>query len=218
MNEPIKILVCDDHAMVRAGIIALIEQQPDMQVLGQAVDATDARHKAASLQPDVVLLDLSMPGGGGLAAIGEIRAVSPASRVLCVTMHDDPAYARRAKANGSTGYLVKSAGDGELVAAIRAVSAGVMHFSRSVMQKAISGGHEIDGVEKLSRREREVLLQLARGHTQREVAEMLGVSVKTVQTYRGRVASKLSLPTRAAMVKFAMASGLLEETAAEQSR
>ena len=210
----IRILVCDEHAMVRAGICALIEQQPDMRVVGEAVDGDDAIAKASRLRPDVVLLDLSMPGRSGLSAIGELRRNCPATQVLCVTMHDDPAYARRAHEQGSTGYLVKSAGDGELVAAIRAVSAGVPHFSRTVSTRKESGRYELAGLDQLSGREREVLVMLAHGHTQREIADMLGLSVKTVQTYRARLATKLGVPTRAAMVKFAIAAGLLDEPGA----
>lgn len=207
----IRILVCDDHAMVRAGICALIEQQPDMNVVGEATDGDDAIAKAARLRPDVILLDLSMPGRTGLSAIQELRERCPDTRILCVTMHDDPAYARRAHAYGATGYLLKSAGDGELVAAIRAVSANIQHYSTSVSPRRESGRYELATLEQLSGREREVLAHLAHGHTQREIGDMLGLSVKTVQTYRARLATKLNVANRAEMVRYAIAAGLLDE-------
>ncbi len=215
MND-IRILVCDDHAMVRAGICALIQQQPDMSVVGEAVDGDDAIRKTERLSPDVVLLDLSMPARNGLSAIGDIRDASPATQILCVTMHDDPAYVRRAQQAGSSGYLVKSAGDGELVAAIRAVSAGMRHFTPRRLRH-VSERYEVQQPEldTLSGREREVLALLARGHTQREIGDMLHLSVKTVQTYRARLTQKLGLATRAELVRFAIASGLLDEALTE---
>lgn len=209
----IRVMIVDDHSIVRAGIRALIGRETDMNVVGEAIDGDDALRKVARCRPNVVLLDLSMPGRGGLDVIGPLRETWQPGKVLCFTMHDDPEWARKVHAAGGSGYLVKTAGDGELVGAIRAVSAGMKHFSlaRPIWAGVDATKDPSARLAELSKREREVLHLLAHGHTQREIGDRIGVSGKTIQTYRSRIAGKLELNTRAEMVRFAMACGLLDE-------
>jgi len=212
MSEKIRVLVADDHAILRSGLRLLIDAEPDLAVVGEAGDFGEAIRLATSLHPDVVTLDLSMPGGSGLASIERLRAAAPAARVLVLTMHDDPAYVRSALAVGASVYVAKSAADDALIGAIRSV-----HRGRLFVDVPGVGGGEVPGpkasgetpLERLSAREREVLGLLALGHTNRAIAERLGLSTKTVETYRARVLEKLGLETRADLTRVALDLGIL---------
>lgn len=215
----IHVVIADDHAVLRAGLRMLINAQPDMEVIGEAADGVGAVEMAREAQPDVILLDLGMPEHGGLQAIAKIRQVSPPTRVLVLTMHDDPAYLRFVLAEGGAGYVVKSAADTELLEAIRAVANGRLFVNvsldESVTKNAVeqkAAGAEVKPKlppPTLSDREREVLELIAKGHTNREVADKLALSVKTVEAYRARLMDKLSLRTRAELVRYALELGLL---------
>ncbi|MEZ4270296.1 MAG: response regulator transcription factor [Myxococcota bacterium] len=211
----IRILVADDHAVLRAGLRSFLGAQPDMDVIAEAADGTEVVAKAAQLRPDVVLLDLSMPKLCGLQAISQIRAASEETRVLVLTMYDNQEYMRSSLAAGSSGYLVKSADDSELLAAIRAVHQGRSYVDVSLGEGGLpsvflSGGADAPLLQMLSNRERQVLEFVALGHTNREVAGLLRVSVKTVETYRGRVLDKLGLRSRAELVRYAIEVGIFE--------
>lgn len=213
----IRVLLADDHPVVRAGIRTLVAAQPDMEIVGEANDGVTAVELAERLRPDVLILDLSMPRLGGLSAIRFIAAKAPEARVLVLTMHDDPTYLRQALAQGAAGYLVKKAADIELVAAIRAVKRGETYVHSALTSSLVELAVDLPGEKKaaadrldtLSAREREVLLLLVRGHTNLQVAEALAVSVKTVETYRARLLDKLGLRSRAELVQYALDRGLL---------
>ncbi len=215
----IRILLADDHAVLRAGLRALLDGQPDMEVVGEAADGQEALDKARALQPDVVLLDLTMPGVDGLEALRQIRDLSPSARVLVLTMHDDRRYLRQALNSGASGYVLKRAAEAELLSAIRAVQAGGTYLhpdhARAMLDGMVNkrrGGRESDDrYELLSPREREVLRLIALGHTNAQVGEMLFISTKTVETYKARLMQKLGLRGRAALVRYALQRGLLSE-------
>ncbi len=216
--KKIRILVTDDHAVVRAGLRMLINSQPDMEVVGEAADGREAIRQAKTLLPDIVLLDLSMPGMGGIAAVEQMGKDCPEVRVLVLTMHEDPAYLQQALKAGASGYLVKRAADTELVAAIRALTRGEVYVHSSLTGALLEmafdpkgGGRPEDHLRDLSRREIEVLRLLALGHTNRQIADKLFLSVKTIETYRARLMEKLQVSTRAALVRFAMQHGLLSQ-------
>lgn len=221
MTRPIRVLIADDHAVLRAGLRMLIEAQKDMEVAGEAGDGDEAARQAKALGPDIVLMDLSMPGPRSGNAIREVLRSRPTTRVLVLTMHDDPAYLAAAIAAGASGYVVKKVADSELLTAIRAVYAGrtfvdVTH-AEAVNGVSLQRGGETATLpaKALSRREREVLRLLAQGNTNREVADTIGVSVKTVETYRTRLKEKLGLKSRPELYRFAVESGILETESVE---
>lgn len=209
----IRVLIADDHAVLRAGLRVLIDAQPDMEVVGEAADGEEAARKAVDMRPDVALIDITMPGSGGIKAIGRIMDACPQTRVLVLTMHDVPGYLRSALAAGATGYVVKRAADSELLSAIRGV-----HRGRTVLDPALATAVVQGALGKkaspgqpanpLSPREREVLDLVAQGYTNQQVADRLGLSVKTVETYRARLVEKLGLRSRADLVRYALDSGL----------
>lgn len=216
----IRIVIADDHAILRAGLRSLLNVQPDMDVVAEATDGNEAVDRATEHKPDVLLLDLSMPKAGGLSAIGRVREGSPKTRILVLTMHDDQAYLRSVLEAGGAGYLVKRAADTELLAAIRAVHEGGSYIDVSLgsaelkrVYGATSKGEEasdVPPVSVLSDRERQVLELVAMGHTHKEIAHSLSVSVKTVETYRLRLSEKLGLRSRAELVRYAINLGLMD--------
>lgn len=210
------ILLVDDHAVLRAGLRLLLDGQPDLRVIGEAEDVRTAVVQATTLQPDLILLDLSLTGSSGLAAIPALRTVAPHSRILVLTMHDDEGYVRQALAAGANGYVLKRAADAELIAAIRAVLRGELYIhpalTRQLLEDLLPQTPALNPWESLSEREREVLLLVARGYTAAEIAEQLSLSPKTVETYRTRGMEKLGLRSRAALVQYALNHNLLTPT------
>jgi DNA-binding NarL/FixJ family response regulator len=210
----IRILLADDHAVLRTGLRMLIGSQRDLEVVGEASDGDEAVRKAAVLRPDVALVDITMPGSGGIKAIERIRQAAPATRVLVLTMHDVPAYLRAALAAGATGYVVKRAADSDLLAAIRDVHRGRTVLDPALSARVVQGGVRRRGPASptatalLSQREREVLELVAQGYTNQQIADHLGLSVKTVETYRARLVEKLGLQSRAELVRYALDSGV----------
>ncbi len=216
----IRILLADDHAILRAGLKALLNAQPDMQVVGEAATGEEAVRVAQAEQPDIVLMDISMGEAGGVAATREVLRVCPATRVLMLTMHDDVAYVQQALDAGALGYVLKRAADSELLAAIRAAQRGETFLYPSVATLLVDDylrmkkTGEVVASESsvtLTAREREVLTQIAQGYSNHEIAERLTVSVKTVETHKARIQEKLGLRTRAELVRYAMQKGLLKE-------
>jgi two-component system response regulator NreC len=220
----IRVLIADDHAVLRAGLKLLINAQSDMAVVGEAGDGDSTVRSAQATAPNVVLLDLSMPGTRSTQTIEQLVRVAPSARVLVLTMHDDAVYMQAALQAGASGYIVKKAADVELLTAIRAVHQGRsfvdltrpgepapgQEIRRRVSRDSPSAGHP----RPLSRREAEVLRLLAQGHTNQEAADRLGVSVKTIETHRKRLSDKLGLKSRAQLFRFAVEVGLLEGDAA----
>lgn len=219
MNK-IRLLVADDHPVVRAGLRMLLGAQPDMEVVGEAVDGATAVERALELRPDVVVMDITMRGTNGLAATREIVKRIPQTKVLILTMHDSEEYLRQTLEAGATGYVLKQAADTELAVAIRAVQRGEIYlypaFTRVLLRdltpnRDTDGQAQRDSYELLSPREKEVLRMVALGHTNRKIADQLFLSVKTIETYRARVMEKLNLRTRAALVRYALLRGLLDD-------
>jgi two-component system response regulator NreC len=196
-------LIADDHAVLRAGLRMLLGAQTDMEVVGEAGDGTEASRKARELQPDVVLMDLTMPGPRSGDVIRQVLSAAPKTHVLILTMHDDPAYLASAMAAGAAGYVVKKVADSELVSAIRAV-----HGGRTFVD--LTQSLDPPSPKDLSRREREVLRLLAQGHSNQQIADRIRVSVKTVETHRTRLSVKLGLKGRAELYRFAVESGILD--------
>lgn len=217
--DKIRILLADDHAVVRAGLRMIIDAQPDMAVIGEAADGREAIEQAERLLPDMVLLDLTMPGLGGLSALAVIRQKAPGAKILVLTIHDDESYLRRVLETGGSGYVVKKAADTELLSAIRAVKRDEIYIHSSLTRGLLQGEFEqsvkgrragaLNCFADLSEREKEVLHLLARGYTNRQIAEALFLSVKTIETYRARLMEKLRLRTRAELVRYAFRTGLL---------
>jgi len=218
--DTIRVMIADDHAILRAGLRSLLALQEDMELIAEAIDGQDAVNKAQENRPDVLLMDITMPGMNGIEALKHVRKVSPESRVLILTMHDDHAYLRSVLAAGGSGYLVKRAADTELLAAIRTVHQGRSYIDvglennqlQAVLDNEEQESTDAGGrsLETLSERERQVLELVALGYTHKEVGEELSVSVKTVETYRSRLSEKLGLRSRAELVKFALDRGLLD--------
>jgi two-component system, NarL family, response regulator NreC len=204
----IRVLVVDDHALFRAGIRARLEQEGDIIPVGEAGSAEQAVVKARALQPDVVLLDLLLPRRSGCEAIRDLSSASSQAKVLVVSSQASPSSVREAIAAGASGYVPKRASDGELVAAIRRIAAGERYVDPDLGAQLVAA----DGtpaLDPLTERERDVLHLLALGYTNQEIGKKLFISVRTVDTHRAHVMRKLRLATRAELVLFALANGLI---------
>lgn len=212
-----RILIADDHAVLRSGLRLLLGSSGEFEVVGEASSGLETLTLAEQLQPDLILLDLSMPALGGLDALPTLRKIAPNSRILILTMHDDPQYLRQALKQGANGYILKKAADSDLFSAIRAVLRGEMYvhssMTRALLEEMLPKaqmGEDQNLWASLSEREREVLKRVALGYTNAEIAEQLNLSPKTVETYRARGMEKLGLRTRAALVKFALQEGIID--------
>jgi len=215
-GSKIRVLIADDHAILRAGLRMLIDSQADMEVVAEGKDGLDAIEMVRRARPDVAILDLTMPRSGGLDAIDKIVKSDPAPQVLLLTMHEEPAYLRTALAAGAAGYVLKKSVDGDLLSAIRAVHRGRRYVDPEFADVLVSDalGHKVRKSEKgttnvLSEREFQVLKLVAEGFSSREIAEQIYVSTKTVEAYRARFASKLGLHSRADIVQYALNVGFL---------
>jgi DNA-binding NarL/FixJ family response regulator len=204
----ISVLIVDDHALFRAGLRCRLELELDITPVGEAATAAQAVSKARALQPDLVLLDLLLPGTSGHEAIPELTKVSPRSRVLVVSSQAAPSSVRQALSAGAAGYVPKRASDEELVAAIRQVAAGEGYVDPDLGAKLVVPDR-LAALEPLSERERDILQLLALGYTNQEIGRKRFISVRTVDTHRGHIMRKLGLETRAELVLFALANGLL---------
>jgi two-component system response regulator NreC len=219
MAEPenITVVLADDHAVLRSGLRALLDAEPDIEVVGEAGDGEAAIELVKNLRPAVVVMDLSMPGKGGLAATREIVAGVPETRVLVLTMHDDEQYLYHVLEAGGQGYVVKSSADTDLLSAIRTVAHGGVFVYAPAAAHILKGYVETSGMPDpskkggLSEREVEVLQLTAEGFTNQEIADKLFLSRKTVDSYRSRIMDKLNLQHRSELVRYALQKGLLHE-------
>ncbi|MBL8095606.1 MAG: response regulator transcription factor [Anaerolineales bacterium] len=218
MDRPIRVLLVDDHRVVRLGLRTLLESEFDIDVIGEAGNGVEAVAAAQALLPTVVVMDISMPEMDGLEATRRIRATCPDTHILILTVHAQERYLFPVLKAGGSGYVLKSTVDTELIEAIRAVATGGAFLYPSAQRMVLEdylartrSGAEQDAYERLSEREREVLKLLALGHTAAEIAEQLSLSPKSVETYRARIMEKLDLDSRPALVKYALARGLLTD-------
>ncbi|MBI3169709.1 MAG: response regulator transcription factor [Chloroflexi bacterium] len=216
MNSSIRVLLADDHAVLRSGLRLLLTSQNEFEVVGEASSGIETLSLAEELQPDLILLDLSMPALGGLDALPALRKLVPSTRILILTMHDDPQYLRQALKHGASGYVLKKAVDAELLSAMRSVLRGEVYVHPSMTRILLEdmlperqSTNKNDSWGSLSDREQAVLKMVALGHTSTEIAEQLSLSAKTVETYRARGMEKLGLRTRASLVKFVLHEGLM---------
>jgi two-component system, NarL family, response regulator NreC len=211
----IRVLIVDDHAVLRSGLHLLLDAQSDIEVVGEAGDVKEAIFEARDKKPDVVLMDVVMPGQTGIEGVPLVLKEAPGAKVLVLSMQDDPRYVHEAFAAGAAGYILKEAVDAEVVGAIQRVAAGEHYVHPALGARLIAAEAEAKAREEadpLSDREREVLRLLALGHTNQEIAKMLYISVRTAETHRSHIMQKLRLATRAELVRYAIDQGLLEES------
>jgi two-component system response regulator NreC len=212
MQKKIRILLADDHAVVRQGFRMILAGQPDMEIVGEAGNGREAVELAEKLQPDVVVMDVAMPELNGIEATRRLATSAPRARVLALSMHKDSVYVREILRAGARGYLLKDAIDRDLLAAVRAVSVGEGYLSPAISDAVLSDyrKHVTDPIDLLTSREREVLQMIAEGKTNKEIATTLNLSVYTVDAHRGHIMDKLNLHSISELVRFAIRNGLAE--------
>jgi DNA-binding NarL/FixJ family response regulator len=215
MSESIRILLADDHAVLRAGLKALLDTEPDFEVVGEAGTGEEALDQAKALQPDIVVMDLSMPGAGGLEATRQISALDQGTRVLVLTMHAEEEFLLPVLEAGGSGYVRKTSADEDLAHALRTVARDEVFLYPSAAKLLLQRYKDADAederspLKKLTERERKVLALTAEGFSSSEIGQQLFISPKTVDTYRSRVMEKLGLSHRTELVRFALRTGLL---------
>lgn len=211
------VLIADDHALVREGIAAFLKLCDDIEVVAEATDGLEAIEKAKKFNPDVVLMDISMPKLGGLEATIEIKKMNPDIRILVLTQYDDKEYVSRFLKAGVSGYILKRAVGSELVSAIRAVNRGEFYLFSSIASNVVAEylGKERekameDPYERLTDREKQVLKLLAEGSTHKEIGDMLAISTKTVIAHQTNISEKLGIGSRTGLIKFAIQRGIIK--------
>jgi two-component system, NarL family, response regulator NreC len=212
----IRTVIVDDHAVVRTGLRLLLEAEEDIEVVAEAGDAREAIFEARAKKPDVILLDVVMPGRSGLEAIPDLMKESPESKILVLSMQDDAAYVREAFGSGASGYVLKEAADAEVVEAVREVAEGRRYVHPVLGARLVAADADERAkveADPLSEREHEILRLLALGHTNQEIANSLYLSVRTVETHRAHIMQKLRISTRAELVRYAIDHGMLEASA-----
>jgi two-component system, NarL family, response regulator NreC len=211
--KAIRVLVVDDHAVVRTGLRRVLDAEKDIETVGEASNAERAVFEALEHQPDVVLMDVVMPGKSGIEGMPALLQAVPEARVLILSMQDDPHYVREAFEAGASGYVLKEAADTDVVEAVRAVASGARYVHPALGAKLVAAETEERKraeSDPLSEREREVLRLLALGHTNQEIAALLYISVRTAETHRAHIMQKLSLSSRAELVRYALDHGLID--------
>ncbi|HET6516247.1 MAG TPA: response regulator transcription factor [Thermodesulfovibrionales bacterium] len=212
-----RVLIADDHAMVREGIVAFLRLCDDIEVVGEAADGLEAVEKTGKLRPDVIIMDINMPRFGGLEATLEVKRMSPETKILVLTQYDDKEYISRFLNAGVSGYLLKKAVGSDLITALRAVSKGETYLHPSVASEVVAGFLKKDGshcvedpYERLTDREKQVLKLVAEGYTHKEIADLLNISVKTVIAHQTNLSEKLDIHARAGLIKFAIQRGIIK--------
>jgi DNA-binding NarL/FixJ family response regulator len=221
MTTPIRILLADDHALVRAGIRALLQNLPEVEVVAEAGDGREALRLIEQYQPDLVLMDIAMPGLNGLEAAARLKKDFPGARLIILSMHTNEEYVWQALQSGARGYLLKDANLSELEIAVQAVMRGEMYLSPAVSRQVVDdyiqrvggqtgeGGEEPGGQVRLTPRQREILQLIAEGHTTQAIAQTLNISVKTVETHRAQLMERLDIHDVAGLVRYAIRIGLV---------
>jgi len=212
-----RVLIVDDHALVREGITAFLKMCDDIEVVAEASDGLEAIEKVKKIHPDIILMDISMPKLGGFEAVTEIKKIAPHAKILILTQYDDKEYISRFLKAGVSGYLLKKAVGSDLITAIRAVSRGELYLHPSITSEVVAGylrrGKQVivkDPYEKLTDREKQVLKLVAEGHTHKEIAELLNISVKTVIAHQTNISEKLDMHTKSDLIKFAIQKGIIK--------
>lgn len=209
-----RVFLADDHAVVREGLRLLVDAQPDMEVVGEAGDGESAWRQAKELQPDIVLMDVSMPELNGVKATERLKVVAPNIKVVALSAYSDAAHVRQLLASGASSYVLKQTASEELIRAIRIVANGGVYLDPTIAGKVVQGCIDPGSLDKgqgsLSEREHEVLLSVARGFTNAEIAGRMHISIKTVETHKSRLMQKLDLHTRADLVSYALKQGWLQ--------
>jgi two-component system, NarL family, nitrate/nitrite response regulator NarL len=212
-KQIIKVLVADDHPVVRKGLQTCLAKQPKLRIVGEAADGDEALRKARELSPDVVLMDISMPGMNGLAVTEVLRRELPQMKVLVLSVHSNKQYIFRVIQAGAHGYVSKEAPPEELLRAIESVYGGEPHFSediaRAALSEFVSSGGKKEPFAQLTIREREVLVLIAEGQSNKEIADKLGIGVRTIETHRERIMRRLNIHSVAGLTKYAIANGLI---------
>jgi len=209
----IRVLVVDDHAIVRSGLRRVLDAEPDIETVSEAENADRAVFEAMEHKPDIVLMDVVMPGKSGIEGLPALLQAVPTVQVLILSMQDDPRYVREAFEAGASGYVLKEAADTEVITAVRAVAAGERYVHPALGARLLAAEVEERKraeADPLSEREREVLRLLALGHTNQEIAKLLYISVRTAETHRAHIMQKLRLSSRAELVRYALENGLIE--------
>jgi two-component system, NarL family, response regulator NreC len=210
--KKIRILLADDHAVVRHGFRRILDAQTDLEVVGEVSNGRDAVEQAGALQPDLIIMDVTMPELNGIEATRRIAEIVPRARVLALSMHRDSVYVREILRAGARGYLLKDSSEADLVAAVRAVAQGEGYLSPAVSEAVLSDyrKHVTNPIDLLTSREREVLQLVAEGRTNKEIATSLNLSVYTVEAHRGKIMEKLNLHSASELVRFAIRNGLID--------
>ena len=217
MTRPVRVLLVDDHAVLRAGLRLLLDTEIDIEVVGEAENGRQAMQLAQKINPDVIILDLTMPGQGGLDTLKTLRLLNPDCRILVLTMHKDEGYLRRALAAGALGYVLKQSDDQELLVALRAVARDEIYIPPALAPAILGNlipqpiGETATPKTSLSEREEQVIRLVAQGYTSHEVADQLHLAVTSVETYRSRAMQKLNLRGRVQLVQYALKVGWLGE-------
>ncbi len=211
-----RVLIADDHVIVREGLRALLETQADIEVVGEATDGEEAVNKTREVQPDIVLMDITMPGMNGLEATRQIRQHSPDVKILALTMHEGDEYFFKILDAGASGYFIKGGSSSELISALRAVWSGDVFLYPTMAKKLLSDylrrvrtGQDKESYDGLTNREREILKLIAEGHTNQDIAELLVLSIATVQTHRAHIMANLGLRSPAELIKYAVRHGFI---------
>lgn len=216
MSKPIRVLIADDHTIVRSGVRLLLEAEPDIKVVGEALDGGEVLTMAGALHPDIILMDIAMPGMDGLEATRQIKDRWPEIGILVLTMHRSDEYFFEMLKHGASGYVLKGADPGELIKAVRVVGQGEVYLHPSVAQKLLKDylgrvGEAIETDPQLSPREKEILRLIAEGYTNKEIADKLVISPSTVYTHRGNLMEKLALNNRRELIQYARKKGYIKD-------
>jgi two-component system response regulator NreC len=212
----IKVLIVDDHAVVRAGLRALIHDEPELNLVGEATGGVEAVEMARQLVPDIVLLDISMPDLDGIQVTRQLRQAESPARILILTVHEDEGLLREALKAGASGYILKKAAESELISAVHVVMRGDLFVDPAMMRSLLGEGAQVEstlakvGIEPLTRREVDVLKLIVQGYTNRQIAEELCISTRTVEGHRSNLSDKLGLHTRVELVRYAKEHSLIE--------
>ncbi len=216
MSDKIRVLIVDDHVIVREGLRSLLEAQPDIKVAGEATDGEEAVSKTREIQPDIVLMDITMPGMSGLEATRQIRRQSPDAKILALTMHEGDEYFFKILEAGASGYFIKGGSSSELISALRAVHQGDVFIYPTMAKKLLNdylrrvrAGQDKESYDGLTNREREILKLIAEEHTNQDIADLLVLSIATVQTHRAHIMAKLGLRSPAELIKYAVRHGFI---------